>query len=90
MNIIKTYEWRELTPDGLLTRPRALGPHYDLDETLRDGSWTMESDAVAAFVAWVKNHGSKADRQMVLVTQYEVSPENDKGLATQPAPQMPE
>ena len=76
MNIIKTYEWRELTSDGLLTRPRALGPYYAIDETLRDGSWTMEADAVAAFVAWVKNHGSKADRQMVLVTQYEVSPEN--------------
>ena len=64
-----------MTADGLLTRPRALGPYYDLDETLRDGSWMTEHDAVAAFVAWVKKHGP---HQMVLVTQYETSSANEK------------
>ncbi len=64
----KRYEWRELMSDGHLKDVRECGPHYDLDETLRVGSWVSEADAVSAFRAYQDKHGQSAPIELVLVT----------------------
>jgi len=43
------YEWRELTPDGLLKEPSEVGPHYDRESVNGyAGNYTSRESAETA------------------------------------------
>lgn len=46
-----TYQWRELSSDGLLLIPRDVGPYYDTDNLneVEGGSFTTKELALKAF-----------------------------------------
>jgi hypothetical protein len=64
----KVFVWREFTSEGGLCELKASGPYYDRDESLSDGEWATESDAVAAFEKYYKLHGRNSNIELVLLT----------------------
>jgi hypothetical protein len=44
------YEWRELTPDGLLKKPSKEGPHYDPTDLNQWGGF----DTIDGAIRWME------------------------------------
>ncbi len=65
----KMYEWRELTEDGLLKRAKSFGPYYNEDDSLKNGSWPTEEEAVSAYETFMKDNELKY-YDLVLVCVY--------------------
>lgn len=65
-----SFEWRELTDDGLLTVPKEYGPYYDRDRL--NSSYDTEEEAIEAFVAFKKRNEFSAPSELVLLKLYRV------------------
>ena len=70
MKVVKNYEWRELSSDGLLKSPPACGPYYDRDENLIYGSWSSEESAINALKEYVERNRDCVS--LVLITTINV------------------
>ena len=55
--ILKTsFRWMQISTDGLLKTPEAVGPYYDRDTTLADGEYSTKDEAYDALLDFVNEH----------------------------------
>lgn len=71
----KRYEWRRLSDDGLLKNPEGCGPYYDRDESLTNGSWGTEAEAIDAYEDFANTYKLAAPNELVLLCLY--APQRD-------------
>ena len=62
------FEWRELTEDGLLKRPKECGPYYDIDQLKND--YATEEEAIDDYREFLNRNPFYAPYEMVLLKLY--------------------
>ena len=66
--MIKKYEWRVLGDDGLLTKPKALGPYYDKVCFNKEGVGHDSEDEAIKNAKEIREKYPFCDAALVLVT----------------------
>ena len=66
------FEWRELTEDGLLKRPKC-GPYYDIDQLKND--YATEEEAIDDYRDFLKRNPYYTPYEMALLKFYSLAGE---------------
>lgn len=66
------YEWRELTPEGLLIKPKDVGPHYSSENINGYDGFTNKEEAVEAYKSFRQKYNWDTPRELVLVESYQM------------------
>lgn len=74
--MIKLYEWKVLTSDGLLKEPDEIGPHYAA-ESLNGHGFESEEEAVSVLEKKTKRHGHDIPSELVLIVTYQPHQEGE-------------
>lgn len=69
--MIKRYEWKVLTSDGLLKEPEDLGPHYSTESVNFYGGFESEDEAEKYLAKKVKRHKYDVPSELILIATYQ-------------------
>jgi hypothetical protein len=75
MKIIKRYEWKELTRDGLLKDIADTGPYYEKGSLNEYGGFESVDKAVEALTEWDEENPFTLCGDITLITFYSIDKE---------------